>query len=66
MGFDFDASLGGGLAESLTVRVTVNVPGEAKAWLTVCPEPAGVPSPNAQLNVYDGVPPVALPVNVTV
>jgi len=52
-------------AESVTVRVTVNVAAEAYGWVTVWPAPV-VLSPNAQLNVYGDVPPDAVAENETV
>jgi len=51
-------------AVSDTVRVTVKSAAETYVWLTLCPEPVA-PSPNAQLNVYGGVPPVAVAENET-
>jgi len=58
-GTDLDVvAVWGGVAASVTVSVTVKVPGAVYVWLGDCPEPVGVPSPQFQLYVYGVVPPV--------
>jgi len=62
---DLVAVWAGGPPESVTVRITMNVPGDGNAWPTLCPVPVA-PSPNAQLKPYGAVPPDAVATKETV
>ncbi len=54
-----------GVAESVTVQVTVKVPRTTKACRTVVPVTLGLPSPKFQEKLYGPVPPVAVAVKLT-